>query len=283
MRDEDSHFAKAYHHWFYRKHKTDSEREWGTLVEKYKIEERSWLGKMWDLRPHWVPAYFRDIFTAGMTSSSRSESINAFFDGFVNQSTTLQEFVVQYEKAVVDRRKIEAEEDWRIKSSRTVFRTKSTIEADAAEYYTRVIFDMFQLEFLASIDCWEDIESENENITEYKVGIRNEEWRRYKVVYDASEGVNATCECAMFETQGILCRHILHIMDMRRLRTFPEQYLLNRWTIGARYRLNVLESTSKGDSNELTPFEKWCITSKVQRVLDEHPRKRVFLRRLKKT
>ncbi|XP_077228322.1 protein FAR1-RELATED SEQUENCE 5-like [Tasmannia lanceolata] len=187
MREEDSDFAKAYHHWFYRKHKIDSEREWRTLVENFKIEERSWLSKMWDLRSHWVPAYFRDTFTAGMTSSSRSESINAFFDGFVNQSTTLQEFVVQYEKAVVDRRKKEAEEDWRTKQSRAVLRTKSTLEADAAKYYTRVIFDMFQLEFVASIDCWEDIESENGNMTEYKVGMRNEEeWRRYKVVYDAS-------------------------------------------------------------------------------------------------
>ncbi|XP_077230107.1 protein FAR1-RELATED SEQUENCE 5-like [Tasmannia lanceolata] len=192
-----------------------------------------------------------------MTSSARSESINAFFDGFVNQSTTLQEFVVQYEKALVDRRRKEAEEDWRTKSSHGILKTKSTLEADVAKCYTRKFFDLFQLEFLASIDCWEEMECENGNVTEYKVRMCNEEeWKSYKVIYDVSEGVNATCECAMFETTGILCRHILRIMDMRRLGSIPEQYLLSRWTIGARYQVNGLASTSIGDSDEVTPFER---------------------------
>ncbi|XP_077239799.1 protein FAR1-RELATED SEQUENCE 5-like [Tasmannia lanceolata] len=134
MRDATSQFYKEYNHWFYRKHKSDSEKEWGALVEKYNLDERHWLCKMWDLRMHWVPAYFRDTFTAGMTSSARSESINGFFDGFVKQSTTLEEFVVQYEKALVARRKKEAEEDWRTKSSHAVLKTKSTLEADAVLY-----------------------------------------------------------------------------------------------------------------------------------------------------
>ncbi|XP_077228385.1 protein FAR1-RELATED SEQUENCE 5-like [Tasmannia lanceolata] len=178
---------------------------------------------MWDLRMHWVPAYFRDTFTAGMTSSARSESINAFFDGFVKQ----------------------------------ILKTKSTLEADAAKCYTRKNFDLFQLQFLASIDCWEDKESENGNVTKYKVRMRNEEeWKSYKVIYDVSEGVNATCECAMFETAGILCRHILRIMDMRRLGSIPERYLLNRWRIGARYQVNSFASTSIGDSDEVTSFER---------------------------
>ncbi|XP_077228346.1 protein FAR1-RELATED SEQUENCE 1-like [Tasmannia lanceolata] len=240
-----------------RKHKADSEKEWGALVEKYNLDDRHWLCKMWDLRMHWVPAYFRDTFTAGMTSSARSESINAFFDGFVKQSTTLEEFVVQYEKALVARRKKEAEEDWRTKSSHAVLKTKSTLEADAAKCYTRKKFDLFQLQFLASIDCWEDKESENGNVTEYKVRMHNEEeWKSYKVIYDVSEGVNATCECAMFETAGILCRHILRIMDMRRLGSIPERYLLNRWTIGARYQVNSFASTCIGDSDEVAECEQ---------------------------
>ncbi|XP_077246394.1 protein FAR1-RELATED SEQUENCE 5-like [Tasmannia lanceolata] len=281
MRDATSQLYKEYNHWFYRKHKADSEKEWGALVEKYNLDDRHWLCKMWDLRMHWVPAYFRDTFTAGMTSSARSESINAFFDGFVKQSTTLEEFVVQYEKALVARRKKEAEEDWRTKSSHAVLKTKSTLEADAAKCYTRKIFDLFQLQFLASIDCWEYKESENGNVTEYKVRMRNEEeWKSYKVIYDVSEGVNATCECAMFETAGILCKHILRIMDMRRLGSIPQRYLLNRWTIGARYQVNSFASTTIGDGDEVTSFERWCITSRVHKVLDEHPRKKSILKKM---
>ncbi|XP_077223432.1 uncharacterized protein LOC143857046 [Tasmannia lanceolata] len=112
--------------------------------------------------------------------------------------------------------------------------------------------------------------------------MRNEEdWKSYKVIYDVSEGINGTYECAMFETARILCKHILRIMDMRRLGSIPERYLLNRWTIGARYQVNSLASTSIGDSDEVTSFERWCITSRVHKVLDEHPRKKSILKKMK--
>jgi len=45
------------------------------------------------LRGHWVNAYLKHIFFAGMTTGQRSESINSFFYGFVNTNTKLVEFV----------------------------------------------------------------------------------------------------------------------------------------------------------------------------------------------
>ncbi|XP_077215679.1 protein FAR1-RELATED SEQUENCE 5-like [Tasmannia lanceolata] len=280
-RDETSEFTKDYNRWYYRRSRSDSETEWEKLAKKYNIDERHWLGKMWELREHWVPAYFRDIFTAGMTSSSRSESINSFFDGFVNQSTTLQEFVVQYDKALVDRRRKEAEEDFRSKASHAICLSKNTLEEDAAKRYTRAMFDKFQVEFKGSIDCWENLVCDDGYVTKYMVGLRNEpEWKWYEVVYDVSDGINVSCECAMFETDGILCKHIICIMEKRRLAAIPDKYMLNRWTIGARYKVNHFESTSTGDSNKLTAYEKWCITSRIQRVLNEHPRSRTIFKKM---
>ena len=63
-------------------------------------EEESWLVKMYTLRTHWVNAYLKDIFCVVMTTSQRSESINSFFDDFVNANTKIVEFVHQYDKAV---------------------------------------------------------------------------------------------------------------------------------------------------------------------------------------
>lgn len=40
-----------------------------------------------------------------MITSERSESINSFFDGYVNSNTLLNEFVSQYDKAILSRRK----------------------------------------------------------------------------------------------------------------------------------------------------------------------------------
>ncbi|XP_077232563.1 protein FAR1-RELATED SEQUENCE 5-like [Tasmannia lanceolata] len=193
-RDENGEFSKDYNRWYYKRSRSDSEKELKKLTEKYNINERHWLGKMWELREHWIPTYFRDVFTAGMTSSSRSKSINAFFDGFVNQSTTLQEFVVQYDNALVDRRKKEAEEQ---------------------DHMLYVFQRAHWKKMLRSVT------------REYMVGLGNEpEWKWYKVVYDISDGINVSCECAMFETDGNLCKHIICITEKKRLAAIPEKYML---------------------------------------------------------
>ena len=64
------------------------------MKEKYHIgkEKDSWLLKLYKLRGHRVNAYLKDIFCAGVTTSQRFESINSFFDGFVNANTKLVEF-----------------------------------------------------------------------------------------------------------------------------------------------------------------------------------------------
>lgn len=54
---------------------------------------------MYDERNHWVKCYLNDIFWAGMTTT-RSESMNAYFNGYVHSNTMLDEFVVQYDKAL---------------------------------------------------------------------------------------------------------------------------------------------------------------------------------------
>ncbi|XP_062161880.1 protein FAR-RED IMPAIRED RESPONSE 1-like [Alnus glutinosa] len=55
----------------------------------------------------WVPAYMKDTFWAGMSTTQRSESMNAFFDGYVHSRTTLKEFVHEYDNAL--RRMVESE------------------------------------------------------------------------------------------------------------------------------------------------------------------------------
>ncbi|KAF1886366.1 hypothetical protein Lal_00045598 [Lupinus albus] len=47
-----------------------------------------------------------------MNITQRSESINSFFDSFVHATTTLQEFVIKFEKAVDSRLEAERREDY---------------------------------------------------------------------------------------------------------------------------------------------------------------------------
>lgn len=58
---------------------------------------------MYNLKEKWVPVFLKDVFFASMSTTQWSESMNAFFDGYVHQNTTLREFVDQYERALQDK------------------------------------------------------------------------------------------------------------------------------------------------------------------------------------
>ncbi|XP_077252987.1 protein FAR1-RELATED SEQUENCE 5-like [Tasmannia lanceolata] len=270
MRDADSNFYKDYNHWFFRRKIEDSETEWKTMVDKYGIDESHWLGKMWDLREHWVTAYWRDTFTVGMTSSQRSESINSFFDGYVNQNTSLVEFLSQYDKALVERRKAESEEDFKSKNTIAKLNTTSPLERKAGEFYTKKMFTIFQDEMMGTFALWKDKLGKNGNVVEYSVGIRTDDKKKYvRVLFDSSNDATATCECAKFEREGILCKHVIHVMDRKQVPTIPKRYLLQRWSIDARYRAGGTTFVTQEDTSGVNGLKRWCLMSTWQQLIEK--------------
>ncbi|KAG6704795.1 hypothetical protein I3842_07G150700 [Carya illinoinensis] len=80
---------------------------WLQLLDNFDLHDHSWLEWLYSERHLWVPAYVRNEFWAGMSSTQRSEGMNAFFNDYVNSKTTLKQFVDQYDNVL--RRKIENE------------------------------------------------------------------------------------------------------------------------------------------------------------------------------
>ncbi|GKC59106.1 FAR1-related sequence 5-like protein, partial [Tanacetum coccineum] len=126
---------------------------------------------MFKLRHHWVKAYLKDTFFAGMTTSGKSESIHSFFDGFVNAKTMLNEFVVQYDKAVSSRRSAEKDQDFRTLNSKPTLHSNHPIEEMTATCYTRNIYVIFKKEWKASFDYGHEILSTNGVKVIYRVGF----------------------------------------------------------------------------------------------------------------
>lgn len=108
---------------------------------------------MHEKREDWVKCYFNDIFWTGMTKLGRSESMNAYFDRYVHANTMLNEFLVQYDKAVRARREAEEREDFQTMNTQATLSGSHPIERAAAFHYTRRIFKIFQMEWVASADC----------------------------------------------------------------------------------------------------------------------------------
>ncbi|KAL6581423.1 hypothetical protein OROMI_007346 [Orobanche minor] len=203
-------FEETFSKWVKCKSVQEFESGWDTLKEKYVIEKGSWLYNMYELRSHWVKVYMKETFFAGMTTSGRSESIHAFFDGYVNSNTMLSDFVIQYDKALASRRKREEDEDFVTIDTCPTLLTRHPIEQQAGKYYTRNIFELFKKEWQKSFSYVHDKVSKDAHITHYVVGQHGADQSMWRTVeYEASQEIKVKCSCAKFETHGILCKHVL--------------------------------------------------------------------------
>ncbi|XP_061352945.1 protein FAR1-RELATED SEQUENCE 5-like [Gastrolobium bilobum] len=163
-------FDVDFREWYKSQNIDEFEGKWEALKNKYDIRAGSWLANMYTSRHHWAKAYLKDTFFAGMTTSGRSESMNSFFDGYVNSNTMLNDFVIQYDKAIKSRRDAEEDEDFKTINTKAILETAHPIEATAGERYTRKMFEIFKKEWKVAIgDYFHEKISTDNKCTKYRV------------------------------------------------------------------------------------------------------------------
>lgn len=195
----------------------------------YDLKENQWLQGLYNIRESWAPIYNRSTFFAGMNTTQRSEGINAFFDSFVNSSTTLCDFVVKFDKAMDSHYEKERKEDFESRHQSRLLDIKPKIAEHASSIYTRTMFGKFHEE-LAKINQFtkEKIEK-NESQYTYKVSNCFDSRDTFTVSVDLDTKV-ANCDCQLFDFLGILCRHVLVIFQAKNIVEIPSDYILQRWT-----------------------------------------------------
>ncbi|KAL8097243.1 hypothetical protein AgCh_030389 [Apium graveolens] len=124
--------------------------KWEVLVDKYGLEDHVWLNDMYAIKDKWIRAYTKQHFSAGMTTTSRSESMNSFFDEYVKASTGLKEFIENSQKALETQilNKVKADYKTEYKERRLIF--NSALENHASSIYTKEMFSQFQNELRKS-------------------------------------------------------------------------------------------------------------------------------------
>lgn len=207
------------------------ESSWDTILDKYDLKRNDWLQSLYNIRRHWVPVYFRDSFYAIISPNQGFES--SFFDGYVNQQTTLPMFFRQYERALESSFEKEVEADFDTVCTSPVLRTPSPMEKQAANLYTRRIFAKFQEELVETFVYTANRIDGDGAISTYRVAKFEDDHRAYIVSLNVPE-MKANCSCQMFEYCGILCRHVLTVFTVTNVLTLPSHYILKRWTRNAR-------------------------------------------------
>ncbi|XP_074356718.1 protein FAR1-RELATED SEQUENCE 5-like [Apium graveolens] len=129
---------------------TEFEGRWEDLKEKYDLENHNWLNDMYAIRRQWVFAFMKQYFAAGMTTTSRSESMNSFFDECVKASTGLKEFIENSQKALESQYLREVQADFDIEYKERRLFSNSSMEIHASKIYTKEMFKRFQKELQKS-------------------------------------------------------------------------------------------------------------------------------------
>ncbi|KAH9746193.1 protein FAR1-RELATED SEQUENCE [Citrus sinensis] len=129
------------------------EEIWHRMIVEYDLCGNDWLHGLYNERDRWVPCYLKDSFWTGMSTTQRSESMNAFFYGYVNSKTALKQFVEQYNNALKSKVQKEVEEDARCLSQQMPCVTSYEMEKQVRDVYTILKFQEFQKELTAKMYC----------------------------------------------------------------------------------------------------------------------------------
>ncbi|XP_060958556.1 protein FAR-RED IMPAIRED RESPONSE 1 [Cannabis sativa] len=133
--------------------KEEFEVTWDFFINDFNLQDNEWLNSLYEERNRWVPAFVKDTFWAGMSTTQRSESMNTFFDGYVNSKITLKQFVEQYDSALRDKMEKENRADFQSFSTIIPCVTHFAIEKQFQAAYTNTKFKEFQKELIGKIYC----------------------------------------------------------------------------------------------------------------------------------
>lgn len=167
-----------------------------------------------------------------MTTTSRSESMNAFFDEYVQASTGLKEFIENSQKALEAQYLREVKSDYESEERERRLVLQSYLEIHASEIYTKEMFRRFQKELLKSTSYV---------VTKTKGGchlfkmfvvekstVPEDRRRSYRLTAHIDGKIE--CVCMQFEHSGMICKHMIRYLDMKQKIRIPNDYIMSRWT-----------------------------------------------------
>ncbi|XP_059436424.1 protein FAR1-RELATED SEQUENCE 9-like [Corylus avellana] len=205
---------------------------WDAILRKHNACDNSWLQRLFQVKEKWAKAYVKMSFSAGMTSTQLSESLNADLKDYLQSDYDIVKFFTHFERLLNDKRYKELVAEYNLRQKLPKIKMFSPMLIQAANIYTCQQFLKFQKQYEEFQGAFVKERIERNSSHEYIVSICGKPKDR-RVIWDAIEN-NVSCSCRKFERCGILCCHALKILDVMNIKVLPDKYILKRWTKDAR-------------------------------------------------
>ncbi|RYR56583.1 hypothetical protein Ahy_A05g022273 [Arachis hypogaea] len=163
----------------------------------------------------WIPVYLDHHFWARMRSTQRSKIMHAFFNKFSTHNISLSQFVKQYDNCLASR-----EQRKRIRRCR--FSHRDTVRnkiINRGTVLAHVYRQEVQGQFRGKVNCITRSKNSTLGFTTYEVieQVSNSTFNKFFVTYDTASR-EVKCQCLLFESRGILCRHSLSVLSFEQRR-----------------------------------------------------------------
>ncbi|XP_057755754.1 protein FAR1-RELATED SEQUENCE 5-like [Arachis stenosperma] len=195
------------------------EVDWAVFVKQFKLGQNRWLTNLYANRRKWVPIFFKSEFWAGMRSTQRSESMHAFYGGYLHCKSGLVQFIHEYDNVLENNEQKELEDDATNSKGVIPCIGSTGIERQFQQEYTSNMFRTLQLEG----------DTISIKVDEHKVFWGKPVYHTFIVEFDPLSR-KGQCECNKFESACILCCHTLAVWSYYRVDTVPSCYVLPRWS-----------------------------------------------------
>ncbi|KAL4313259.1 hypothetical protein GQ457_01G027040 [Hibiscus cannabinus] len=214
------------------------EETWAKMINDHNLQDHSWLEGLYKCRKKWSTAFSVDIFSSQIKSSQRAEVTNNVLHGISKATTSLTEFIFEFENLVRRWRSSEAEKDFQCKNGSITCAIKgSSILTHASKVYTHEIYKRFQKEFLDGIPLtWREV-AQNDKIYTFEV-MMDENSSRVRTVQFNATTMEIHCTCKKFDFCGYLCSHALRILSVKNIKQISERYISRRWTKDAKKNMH---------------------------------------------
>ncbi|XP_058201082.1 protein FAR1-RELATED SEQUENCE 5-like [Rhododendron vialii] len=222
----------------------DSEKffkeKWKEMIDKWHCADNAWLLRLYTLRQKWALAFSRDVFSCNISSSQRSESTNNVFQHMARKTLALPEFMDHYGKNAKKMREVEVIKDFKCASGNPCISSREcAILKHACMVYTHKMFAKFQDEFTQTTSISVLRCMPNGAFQTYT--MRRQGGNREYIVEFNPIDRSISCCCKRFESLGLLCCHVLRVLNLNDVNEIPEQYILKRWTKDVKQGYGMME------------------------------------------